>query len=77
MTAAMRVLGVVLVLWGAGGVAWGEQKHMENALDLLQRARNQLEQASADKGGHRQKAMDRIDEAIEQVRKGIEYARDK
>lgn len=51
------------------------QPHMRAALDELRAARAQLEQAQADKGGHRVRAIGFIDEAIEQVRQGMAYAR--
>lgn len=42
--------------------------HLENALKYLKRA-------SADKGGHRERAMDLTSQAITAVNKGIEYDR--
>jgi hypothetical protein len=71
------IVAVVLSTGLAGGVAWGEQKHMRNALDHLQKAKEQLQQSKGDKGGHRANAMELIDKAINQVQKGIEYADEK
>jgi hypothetical protein len=51
--------------------ARADQGHMENALQALSNARNQLSQASHDKGGHRANAIHIIDRAIAEVRKGI------
>jgi len=45
---------------------------MEAALRSLREARASLEKASADKAGHRVKAIDLVSQAIEQVRLGIE-----
>jgi hypothetical protein len=57
------------------GCATGRgQPHMAAALDELQAARAELQAASADKGGHRVRALELVDEAIEQVRRGIGYA---
>lgn len=57
------------------GCATGHgQPHMAAALDELQAARGELQSASADKGGHRVRAIELVDEAIEQVRRGIGYA---
>lgn len=54
--------------------AAAEQRHMEDALSALKKAKSELEQASHDKGGHRENAIKRINEAISEVQKGIEYA---
>lgn len=58
-------------------VARAEQTNMKAALDQLRLARQELEDAKADKGGHRQKALDHVTKAIDEVQKGIEFARDK
>ncbi len=50
-----------------------KQPHMRKALLLLQEAKDQLEKASHDKGGHRAKALEHVREAIEHVRKGIAF----
>ena len=49
------------------------QKHMVAALDHLRSARDQLSVATHDKGGHRVKALDLVNQAIAQVEKGINY----
>ncbi|MBL8675699.1 MAG: hypothetical protein JNL07_12480 [Rhodospirillales bacterium] len=49
------------------------QPHMRSALSSLQTARSQLQQASADKGGHRAQAINLVNSAIDQVQKGIAY----
>lgn len=49
------------------------QPHMKAALAHLEKAVNQLDKATADKGGHRVKAIDLTRQAIEQVKKGIEF----
>ncbi len=51
------------------------QPKMEAALASLRQAREALREANADKGGHRQKALELIDAAIGQVQAGIEYSR--
>ena len=50
-----------------------KQPHMESALSHLQNAHAELEKATADKGGHRAKAMSLTHDAIEQVKKGIAF----
>jgi hypothetical protein len=51
--------------------AHADQGHMERALNALYRARNQLMQASHDKGGHRVNAIEIINQAIQQIKRGI------
>jgi len=52
-----------------------DQPHMERAKDALESAKNNLERATADKGGHRQKALDLVRDAIDEVKKGISAGR--
>jgi hypothetical protein len=49
------------------------QPHMKTALGHLRKAKSQLEKASADKGGHRKKAIDLVTEAISETQKGVEF----
>lgn len=49
------------------------QPHMKTALAHLRKAAVQLDKASADKGGHRVKALALTKEAIEQVEQGIAH----
>jgi len=70
---------IALVVLLAGGFVAGRahaaQTHMVAALDHLRGARRNLENATADKGGHRERAISAVNRAIEQVEAGIEYAR--
>ena len=71
-----RLLGVasVLVLAGgafAAGMAFAAQPHMQAALSALQTAQSELNQAEHDKGGHRVKALNLVNQAIQQVNLGI------
>ena len=59
----------------ASPVSVADQPRMKEALEFLRSARNHLNDATADKGGHRAKAIDYVDRAIDQVEKGIEYDR--
>ena len=52
-----------------------DQPHMTTALAALESARNNLERATSDKGGHRAKALDLVKAAISEVKKGIDAAR--
>jgi hypothetical protein len=49
------------------------QPHMKTALGHLKKAKNQLQKASADKGGHRVKAIEHVDSAIDEVQAGIKF----
>lgn len=49
-----------------------DQPNMQAALDYLKEARSNLDKASADKGGHRAKAIDYVKKAIDEVKKGID-----
>jgi hypothetical protein len=51
--------------------ARADQGHMERALNALYQARNELSQASHDKGGHRVNAIQIINQAILQIKRGI------
>jgi len=68
------LVSVAMVLGAASAVFAGEyQPAMEAALKNLKEARMALENATADKGGHRVKAIKKINEAIREVEKGIAY----
>ena len=49
-----------------------DQPHMQAALDLLRQARTNLERATSDKGGWRKKAIDEVNDAIDETKKGID-----
>ena len=57
----------------AGEAGAENQPHMRAALNSLQTAKNQLQAASADKGGHRAKAIDLVNAAIAEVNRGIAF----
>jgi len=50
------------------------QGNMERALESLHAALDSLQQATPDKGGHREHAMDLIRQAIRQTEAGIRFA---
>lgn len=50
-----------------------DQPHMRAALVTLKTAHEQLEKATADKGGHRVKAMALTAQAIDEVKAGIDF----
>lgn len=58
-----------------GCASGGGQPHMNAAADELRSARAELYAATGDKGGHRERAIALVDEAIAEVQAGIDYAR--
>ena len=81
MTISRRfTLQRVLPAIGLGGLAAGlakaaNQPNMHAALGHLRAAKQSLEKAEPDKGGHRVKAIELVDSAIRQVEEGIAYAK--
>jgi hypothetical protein len=68
------VFVVVVMLAFAAGVAFAEhQPHMRAALRALHNAKQQLDSAEPDKGGHRVKAIQLVNDAINEVEAGIQY----
>ena len=69
----------VLLACGGGAVAVrpaaADQPHMESARDHIQAAHGELEHAEANKGGHRERAIALLDQALGEVNAGIEFAR--
>lgn len=51
-----------------------DQPNMRDALNHLQKAKQNLQSASADKGGHRKNAIDLVNRAIDEVNRGIAAA---
>ena len=70
------VLAIALV-WslegGARPASAEPQPAMRMAVEFLQKAKASLERATADKGGHRVKAIGLIDQAIGEVQAGIKF----
>ena len=72
---ARRLLLGTAIAAGMGiGYAIGAQPHMTASLDLLQSARAELAAATPNKGGHRERALGLIDQAVAEVRAGIAFA---
>ena len=61
------------LMTGCAGPQIDHQPRMDAALGDLKAARQELERAVPNKGGHREKALELIDRAIEQVKEGIEF----
>jgi hypothetical protein len=73
MTFTIAVAALVLVAMSASA----QQKHMQQALDHLGRAEAALEAAKANKGGHRNKALEQIRKAEDELHQGMQEVRDK
>ena len=76
-----RVIGVLstlLLLAGMGLFAQNRQMarhepHMSAAIGHLQQAKEELQRAAPNKGGHREKAMELVNQAIQQIQGGEQY----
>ena len=55
-------------------IAYANQPHMVSALEILGSARAELVRATANKGGHRERAIEAVDRAIYETRQGIAFA---
>jgi hypothetical protein len=52
-----------------------DQPHMQTALSALENARDNLNRATTDHGGHRANALRYVNDAISEVKKGIDAGR--
>ena len=68
---------VILLSISAFGLnsAYARQPHMDNALHHLREAREALQRAEPNKGGHRERAIELVNQAIAQVEEGIRFSR--
>jgi len=55
-------------------IAYAAQPRMVSALEMLKSARAELQRANANKGGHRERAIEAVDRAIYKTREGIAFA---
>ena len=72
--ARKALLGTAIAASMGIGYAIGAQPHMTASIGLLQSAHAELGAATANKGGHRERAINLIDQAIGEVRAGIAFA---
>jgi hypothetical protein len=68
------LLGAVIAGSVGIGYAIGAQPHMGETIAILESARAELVKATPNKGGHRERALGLIDQAIAEVRAGIAFA---
>ena len=73
-TGRRLLLGVVIASSVGVGYAIGAQPHMAETITILQSARAELVKATPNKGGHRERALALIDQAIGEVRTGMGFA---
>src|SRR5712672_3060807 len=73
-SARAMLLGAAIAASMGIGYAIGAQPHMTASIGLLQSARGELAAATPNKGGHRERALTLIDQAISEVRAGIAFA---
>ena len=66
-------LGIAIASSLGIGYAIGAQPHMQETIVLLQNARTELAAATPNKGGHRERALALIDQAIAEVTDGINF----
>ncbi|HQT39510.1 MAG TPA: hypothetical protein PK231_08795 [Acidocella sp.] len=69
---ALFAIGFMVIGGLTTGTAMAYQGHMFNAMHALQNARQELLEASANKGGYRDRAIDLVNQAIAAVHEGIE-----
>lgn len=72
--ARKALLGTAIAASMGIGYAIGAQPHMAESITLLQSARAQLAAATPNKGGHRERGLALIDQAIGEVRAGMAFA---
>jgi len=72
LIAAVAVAAPALAVSTTTAAAY--EPNMENALHALENAHTWLERASPNKGGHRERAIGMIEQAINEVRAGIAYS---
>jgi hypothetical protein len=74
----LLILAIGMAIGAAGGafVATAQQPNMQAALGSLQAARAELVAARPNKGGHRERAIGFVDQAINQTQLGMNYAGD-
>ena len=72
--AAATGVAAIGLLGASAKSADADQGNMERALSSLQQALGSLRESTANKGGHRARAMDLVRQAIEETQAGVEFA---
>ena len=71
---AYVLIGIAIGGLAGACAAGADQPNMQAALGSLQQARSYLVQSTPNKGGHRERAIQFVDQAINQTEAGIAYA---
>jgi hypothetical protein len=71
----VAVLSVTLGTGACIGYAEAQQPHMNAALDALRSARSELVASTPNKGGHRERAIQLVNQAIDETNLGIAFGR--
>ncbi len=71
----LSVIAVAVIFASLAAPVSADQPRMQAAKVELQKAQNSLRKASADKGGHRERALDLIAKALTAVDNGIDFDR--
>ena len=71
---AYVLIGIAIGGLAGACAAGADQPNMQAALGSLQQARSYLVQSTPNKGGHREPAINLVDQAINQTEAGIAYA---
>ena len=69
--AAKTIISAGVAGFAVAAVSSAQQPKMEEALSHLKAARESLDKAAHNKGGHRVNAIKLVDQAIEEVKAGI------
>jgi hypothetical protein len=76
VTTAATGAAAIGLIGASADTADAYQGNMERALSSLYQALGSLREATANKGGHKARAMDLIRQAIDETQAGIEFADD-
>jgi hypothetical protein len=71
---SLLVVTLIALAFVAGQLS-AAQPHMQAALSNLRAAKRSLERADSDKGGHRNRAIALVNDAISEVEKGVSFDR--
>jgi hypothetical protein len=74
--AAIATSAGTIAIVGVQPSAAADQPHMQAALNALKTAQRELGAATRDKGGHREKALKLIEDAMTEVQAGIDFDRE-
>ena len=69
-----RYLVTLLLVGTIAAPIFAAQPHMEDALNHLRAARAALQKAEANKGGHRERALEHVNAAIRETEAGMSFA---